>query len=68
MSSPKSPMRTFLLTSLLLATPCLAQDLTHKAAPQSVPVIISNATIHPISAEPFVGTLYFSNGILAIRN
>ncbi|MFO0856634.1 MAG: amidohydrolase family protein [Phycisphaerales bacterium] len=57
-------MRTLLLTSLLLATPCLAQDLTHKAAPQSVPVIISNATIHPISAEPFVGTLYFSNGIL----
>lgn len=57
-------MRTFFLTSLLVAAPCIAQDLTPKAAPQAAPIIISNATIHPISAEPFVGTLYFTNGIL----
>lgn len=57
-------MRTLLLTTLIAAAPCLAQDLTHKAAPQSVPVIIHNATIHPISTEPFVGTLYFTNGVL----
>ncbi len=57
-------MRTTLLTSLLITLPALAQDLTPKAPPQSDAIVISNATIHPVSADPFVGTLYFSQGVL----
>lgn len=62
-------------TTTLLLAPCLsvclsiqsasAQDLTHKAPPQSRPVAIINATIHPVS-EPAIeqGFILFDQGVI----
>jgi len=46
----------------LAASVALAQDLTHKAPPQSGTIIISNATIHPVSKPPFQGFIIFDQG------
>lgn len=40
-----------------------AQDLTHKAPPQTRPVLVTGATIHPVSAPEIAdGVLYFNDG------
>lgn len=45
------------------AMPASAQDLTVTAPPQSQPIALINATIHPISAEPIEqGYLVFEKG------
>ncbi len=51
------------LVSASAATSALAQDLTHKAPPQAIPVAITNATIHTISGEEIEnGFITFENG------
>lgn len=42
-----------------------AQDLTHKAAPQSHPIILTNATVHTLSGETIEkGYVYFKDGVI----
>lgn len=42
-----------------------AQDLTHKAAPQAHPIILSNATVHTVSGETIEkGYVYFKDGTI----
>jgi len=66
--SPLLPLRSigaFFLGSCALATPALAQDLTHKAPPQQSPITIHNATIHPVSGpEIQSGFITFDKGII----
>jgi imidazolonepropionase-like amidohydrolase len=61
-------MLTALLAAALLlsvASPAAAQDLTVKAPPQTAPVVIFSATIHPISGEPIErGYIRFDNGVI----
>lgn len=47
------------------ASPAIAQDLTHKAAPQAKPVAIIGATIHPVSG-PVIdgGYVVFDKGVI----
>lgn len=40
------------LCSLFLASAAHAQDLTHKAPPQSEIIVIVGATVHPVASEP----------------
>lgn len=64
---PRLDARRITLLAAALATAVagrsLAQDLGHKAPPQSRPVAIINATVHPI-ASPKIdrGTVLFENG------
>ncbi len=54
---------TSTLLCTLLAAQLAAQDLTHKAAPQRHPIVIENATIHPISSAVIEnGTIWFDQG------
>ncbi len=54
---------TSTLLCTLLAAQLAAQDLTHKAAPQRHPIVIENATIHPVSsAVIYKGTIWFDQG------
>lgn len=59
-------MRTTLIAALSLLAATLtasAQDLTVKAPPQSAPVAIVNAAIHPVSREPIDrGWILFEHG------
>ncbi len=59
-------MRTTLLAALALAAATLAapaQDLTIKAPPQTAPIAIVNAAIHPVSREPIErGWILFDRG------
>ena len=51
------------LAALAIATPVLAQDLTHKAPPQSHTIAIVNATIHTVSGDTLdSGYVVFSGG------
>ena len=52
--------------SLLLSCPFAnAQDLVHKAAPQKVPVVLTNAVIHTVGAGVVLGgSLWFENGVI----
>lgn len=52
-----------LLVLLILATPLVAQDLGRKAAPQDGPVLLINATIHPVSGDAIdKGWIRFADG------
>ena len=43
----------------------LAQDLLPKAAPQSRPVVLKNATLHPLDQAAIVGgSLWFDGGVI----
>lgn len=47
------------------ASTAAAQDLGLKAPPQSAPIAILGATIHPIAGEPVEnGVIYFTDGII----
>ncbi len=63
----RTPHLRLVTSSLLLATASNAgaQDLGHKAPPQSSPIAITNATIHPMSG-PSIGTGYvlFDKGVI----
>jgi imidazolonepropionase-like amidohydrolase len=49
--------------ALFAAAPCLAQDLTIKAAPQSGPIVIRGATIHTGNGQTVEnGTIWFEDG------
>lgn len=51
--------------ALGLAAVASAQDVTPKSAPQSAPVVITNAAIFPVSALPIPdGTLIAENGVI----
>ncbi len=50
------------LLTLLCLTTAHAQDLTHKAPPQAGPIVITGATIHPVSKPPFQGFIIFDQG------
>jgi hypothetical protein len=50
------------LALIVAATSTSAQDLTHKAAPQAGSIVISNATIHPVSKPAFQGFIIFDQG------
>lgn len=59
------PTRAALLALALLATTASAQDLGVKAPPQSRPIAIKNAVIHPISADPIQnGIIVFDKGVI----
>lgn len=56
-----------LAAAAALAAPASAQDLTHKAPPQSRPVLIDGATIHTVSGESIEnGRLVFTDGRIEI--
>jgi imidazolonepropionase-like amidohydrolase len=51
--------------ALGLAAVAPAQDVTPKSAPQSAPVVITNAAIFPVSSQPIPdGTLIAENGVI----
>lgn len=51
--------------SLMLAVGAGAQDLVHKAPPQSRPIVIENATIHTVSGGVIEGgTVVFDSGVI----
>ncbi|MCH8269907.1 MAG: amidohydrolase family protein [Planctomycetes bacterium] len=53
------------LAALALATPALAQDLTHKAPPQDHLIAIVNATVHTISGPTIdTGYVVFEHGVI----
>jgi imidazolonepropionase-like amidohydrolase len=58
---PLRPLRSCLFLLALAAT-AQAQDLAIKAAPQQHAITITNATIHPVSAAAFTGSLTFDKG------
>lgn len=41
-----------------------AQDLTHKAPPQTGPIAIINATIHPVVGDDVQGAIVFDRGVI----
>ncbi len=47
-----------------LSAALTAQDLTPKAAPQSRPVVVRGATVHPVSGPARVGSVRFAAGRL----
>lgn len=56
---------TLTASALLTLSPALAQDLTWKAPPQSTPIAIINASIHPVSSEPIEqGYIFFDQGVI----
>lgn len=56
-----------LLAATALAGICSAQDLGHKAPAQAKPVIIINATIHPVSGPVIPsGVITFEKGLIGI--
>ncbi|MDX2131897.1 MAG: amidohydrolase family protein [Planctomycetota bacterium] len=56
---------TPLAATVLAALPAFAQDLTVKAPPQTRPIAIVNATIHPVSGEPVAdGAILFAEGLI----
>lgn len=62
--------RTFKVISSTIAlgaaSTASAQDLGHKAPPQSMPIAITNATIHPMSSPTIEhGFILFNEGIIA---
>lgn len=59
-----APLRLCAMISAFMASSlCPAQDLIPKAAPQSRPVMIYNATIHPVSGPPIAdGFVTFDQG------
>lgn len=63
---PATPWRLFLLFLCLFSLPSLAQDLTPKAAPQSRPILITGATIHPVSGPAIPnGHILFDGGVIS---
>lgn len=57
----------FLAVAALIATSAVAraQDLLPKAAPQDRPVLITGATVHPVSSEPVPGgAVFFDKGVI----
>ena len=49
----------------LLAGTAMAQDLVHKPGPQTTPVLLVGATVHPVSSEPIEGgAVYFDDGVI----
>jgi imidazolonepropionase-like amidohydrolase len=59
--APRTPRRILLAAVAALAASAQAQDLGVKAAPQTQPIVITGATIHPISGEPI------ENGFIAFE-
>lgn len=58
-------MRPLTVLTLAFASLAHAQDLTIKAPPQKIAVIIQNATIHPISRDPIPnGVLILTDGLI----
>lgn len=52
---------------MVASAPAFAQDLLPKGAPQTEPIAIDGATVHPVSGEPFVGRVVFDGGeIIAV--
>ncbi|PHQ82831.1 MAG: hypothetical protein COB69_00640 [Phycisphaera sp.] len=70
-STENKPMsRTFRIISSTLAISAAsaahAQDLGHKAPPQSTPIAITNVTIHPMTSPTIEhGFILFNEGIIA---
>ncbi|MCC6321818.1 MAG: amidohydrolase family protein [Phycisphaerales bacterium] len=63
MASPLPSASLPLCAMLAFASPALAQDLLPKAPPQSAPIMIYNATVHPVSGPPIAdGFVMFSDG------
>lgn len=65
-----NPFPTFSITLAALTTIAAAQDLVPKAPPQTVPIVLKNATLHTIDGGVILnGTLWFANstirGVLA---
>lgn len=57
--------RSFVLTLAACAAPALAQDLTVKAPPQSQPVVITGATVHPVTSPAIEnGVIEFEGGLI----
>ena len=57
--------RAAVLASIFIAASASAQALGIKAPPQSRPIAIKNATIHPISSEPIAGgIIVFDKGVI----
>lgn len=55
------------LALLLLSTSVLAQDLTHKAAPQKGTIVIRGATVHPVSGPAIEnGVVVFDKGRITL--
>ena len=53
------------LAMIALSASAMAQDLLHKAPPQERPILITGATVHPISGEPIErGGVYFESGVI----
>lgn len=53
------------LALLLLSGAAVAQDLTVKAPPQSRPVVVTGATVYPVSGPPIEnGTVLFIDGVI----
>lgn len=58
-------MNLLLAASILTASAALGQDLGIKAPPQSRPIAIVNATLHPVSSDPVPGaTILFEKGVI----
>jgi len=52
---------------LLASGAALAQDLGLKALPQKNPILITGATVHPVSGPPIAdGVVLFADGVLSI--
>ncbi|MDX2016113.1 MAG: hypothetical protein SFY95_00570 [Planctomycetota bacterium] len=63
--SPARFLGALALAVAALASPALAQDLGVKAPAQSRPIIISGATVHPVSGPAIPnGVVYFVDGII----
>jgi imidazolonepropionase-like amidohydrolase len=58
----KNTLKLALLVNAALAPAALGQDLTVKAPPQSQPIAIVNATIHPVSGPEINGFVIFDKG------
>ena len=53
------------LLACSFAAPLLAQDLLPKAAPQTRPILLQNATVHTLDRGTLVGgTIWFHDGVI----
>lgn len=67
-TTPRVTARSMMIASLAIgavASYAAAQDLTHKAPPQTLPVVIRGATVHPVSGPPVENaTVLFMDGVI----
>ncbi|HED54232.1 MAG TPA: hypothetical protein ENJ00_08530 [Phycisphaerales bacterium] len=58
-------IKSIIAAAVLAASSAGAQDLTPKAAPETTPIAIINATIHPMTSEPIEqGYVLFDHGVI----